>query len=94
MKKVEVEIYSDTSNNAVMKHPGRQFPGSLIQGDSLYTLYRMIERTSDYIDKNKYDEAQEGIDEVRELLLDRLNHYKQILKDHDIQLPFYEEKTD
>jgi hypothetical protein len=33
-----VEIYSDTTNAAVMRHPGRHFPGLLIQGDSLYGL--------------------------------------------------------
>ena len=27
-----VEIYSDESNMAVMRHPGRRFPGVLIQG--------------------------------------------------------------
>lgn len=33
-----VEIYSDLSNGAIMRHPGRRFPGVLIQGDSLYLL--------------------------------------------------------
>src|SRR5262245_1747536 len=34
----QVEIYSDVSNAAVMRHPGRRFPGVLVQGDTLYTL--------------------------------------------------------
>jgi hypothetical protein len=33
-----VEIYSDATNAAVMRHPGRKFPGVLIQGDTLHTL--------------------------------------------------------
>ncbi len=38
MRIEEVEIYSDETNYAVLKHPGRHFPGSLIQGDDLYHL--------------------------------------------------------
>ncbi|WP_425506589.1 DUF6959 family protein [Sphingomonas kyeonggiensis] len=37
-----IEIYSDATNAAVMRHPGRQFPGMLIQGDTLYSLSRSI----------------------------------------------------
>lgn len=43
MKRVEVEIYSDASNLAVMRHPGRRLPGSLIQGDSLLILVQEAE---------------------------------------------------
>jgi hypothetical protein len=33
-----VEIYSDETNAAVMRHPERAFPGYLMQGDTLYLL--------------------------------------------------------
>ena len=33
-----VEIYSDKTNAAVLRHPGRHFPGVLVQGDDLYAL--------------------------------------------------------
>ena len=33
MYQADVEIYADTSNYAMMRHPGRENPGSLIQGD-------------------------------------------------------------
>jgi hypothetical protein len=38
MKTELVEIYSDASNLAVIRHPNRRFPGVLIQGDSLFIL--------------------------------------------------------
>jgi hypothetical protein len=31
----EPEVLSDVSNNAVVRMPGRRFPGLVIQGDSL-----------------------------------------------------------
>jgi hypothetical protein len=38
MHSESVEIYSDATNAAVMRHPGRNFPGVLIQGDTLHSL--------------------------------------------------------
>lgn len=35
---VTVELLSDTINFVVLKTPGRNFPGMVIQGDSLATL--------------------------------------------------------
>lgn len=40
MRVEPVEIYSDATNAAVMRHPGRHVPGFLIQGDSLYPFKR------------------------------------------------------
>ena len=90
MKKEEVEIYSDTSNYAVMKHPGREYPGSLVQGDSLYSLCKMADEVSELINNKNISEAKEEIEELREILWERLNHYKQVLSEHKIELPFYE----
>jgi hypothetical protein len=38
MRVEPVEILSDRTNAAVMRHPGRRFPDVLVQGDTLYTL--------------------------------------------------------
>lgn len=40
MRKTPVEIYADTTNAAIMRHPDRHFPGVLVQGDTLYGLCR------------------------------------------------------
>ena len=93
MKKVEVEIYSDESNYAVMKHPERSFPGSLIQGDSLFILCSLVKDAKTLLESNKYNEAQDELEELTELLMERLEDYKSVLKEHNIELPFYEENT-
>ena len=43
MKKIEVEIYTDQGNNAVLRLPARRYPGLLIQGDSLRNLTETAE---------------------------------------------------
>ncbi|MCB1586654.1 MAG: hypothetical protein KDI59_10980 [Xanthomonadales bacterium] len=90
MKKEEVEIYSDASNIAVMRHPGREFPGSLIQGDSLYSLLQNIKEAKQEIDNGDSGEASEILNDVIENLTFRLEHYKKVLKEHGRDLPFVE----
>ena len=43
MRIEEVEIFSDKTNSAVMRHPDRAFPGVLLQGDSLYILCKQAD---------------------------------------------------
>lgn len=85
-----VEIYSDATNNAVMRHPGRRFPGVLVQGDSLYSMCK----TADDICRAARGALAEGnynvLNQLRNGLWDRLNHYKQVLAEHKIELPFAE----
>lgn len=38
MREDKVEILSDTTNAAIMRHLGRRFPGVLIQGDQYKTV--------------------------------------------------------
>ncbi|MFI6277329.1 DUF6959 family protein [Streptomyces sp. NPDC050988] len=38
MERVEAELFTDGGNDAVVRLPGRRFPGVPIQGDSLHIL--------------------------------------------------------
>jgi len=83
-----VENYSDASNAAIMRHPGRRFPGFLFQGDSLYSLCSLADEVCASIGR-----AAPGFDEANELrnrLRSALNHYKSTLDKHGIPLPFSE----
>ncbi|HIC82332.1 MAG TPA: hypothetical protein EYH07_08775 [Kiloniellaceae bacterium] len=90
MRKEEVEIYSDASNFAIMRHPGRRFPGSLIQGDSLSILSGNAELACRLLREGNTAAALEAMEEVRESLQTRLTHYKEVLVKHEMPLPFRE----
>jgi hypothetical protein len=81
MKVESVEIYSDATNMAVVKHPGRAYPGVLVQGD---TLHSMVASLGDCLP----DEAAGRLQEVAERLEDMLTHYRSVLAANQIQLPF------
>lgn len=90
MYKADVEIYADSSNYAVMRHPGRNFPGALIQGDSLSILCRSADSVRRELENGEIEEAQEELDYLREMLWGLLLHYEQILKEHKLPLPYTE----
>ena len=88
MYTAKVEIYDDTSNYAVLKHPSRLFPGSLIQGDSIYALCIDLDKLCEELKKESYAEALDIAKEIRDDMWVRLNHYQGVLEKHEIPLPF------
>jgi Xaa-Pro aminopeptidase len=90
MRKESVEIYSDETNRAVMRHPGRKFPGVLVQGDTLYSLCKSADEACEAARKAHCNEASEVLNAVRNQLWSLVNHYKSVLHEHGFQLPFSE----
>ncbi len=88
MKIEEVEIYSDKTNLAVMKHPRRNYPGSLIQGDSLYILCTDLDEAIEDLKQKNYDDAYYCLNEIRNGLWERLNNYIEVLTEHGMDVPF------
>jgi hypothetical protein len=86
----QVEIYSDAANAAVMRHPGRRFPGVLIQGDSLHVLCHQADSISVDARSRLNEESFEELEELRNALWGLLSHYKAVLGEHGIPLPFSE----
>ena len=86
MRIEKVEIYSDATNAAVMRCPGRKFPGLLLQGDTLNALKRDLEQIVSQEDCSAKiaEEIGEIVDRIRELD----THYKRVFADHGLSLPF------
>lgn len=83
-----IEIYSDQSNAAIMRHPDRHFPGVLVQGDTLHTLCVRADEACKLIGRGS--SAYEEANDLRNRLWEFLNHYKGVLNAHGIPLPFNE----
>jgi len=89
MRLEQVEIYSDATNAAVLRHPGRRYPGCLIQGDSLFALVQTLRSVQDESGRLTED-ASAGLTEVAERLGEFLEHYRAVLAQHDVELPFHD----
>jgi hypothetical protein len=90
MRTESVEIYSDSTNAAVVRHPGRKFPGVLVQGDTLHSLCVSADSACAQARGVMGDEGFEELNELRNQLWSLLIHYKAVLGEHDIRLPFSE----
>ncbi len=85
----QVEILSDAPNAVVLRHPGRKFPGVLVQGDTLHTLVTTLQAVQEQSTILPKQQA-EALGEALELLTELLSHYKVVLSAHDIKVPFNE----
>lgn len=84
-----VVVYSTDSNYAVIKPPGRSFPGAVIQGDSLAVLCDHALSVVSHVE-NGDTSSEDFLGEVEELtnsLIGRLLHYQAVLNAHEIRRP-------
>jgi hypothetical protein len=88
MERKELEVFSEQTNYAIVRMPGRNFPGCVIQGDSLSILLRDAERASVLASATGNSELIDEIESLRESLADRLQHYASVLTAHGMGLPF------
>jgi len=87
MERVEVELFTDGSNNAVIRMPGRQFPGVLIQGDSLASLRSDVAEIRDACLAGDATEAVEAAEFLLEDLDAILLRYTDALERHNLRKP-------
>ena len=77
-----VEIWSDAANSAVMRHPARETPGVLVQGDSLAKLCasadQLIGSSWGVLSEDDFD----TLSGLRDQLRGYLNQYKAALAAH------------
>jgi hypothetical protein len=88
MKIEPVEILSEAPNIPVLRIPGRKFPGSLVQGDSLSILVQEAQELLSFVQVTGNEEAITVARDHLEKLQDRLEHYEKVLCAHGIELPY------
>jgi hypothetical protein len=86
MRTETVEVYSDITNVAIIRLPGRQFPGMLIQGDALHNLSSMA--ADALAGAEPQSDHWHDIKELADQLQSRVSYYAQILREHGMELPF------
>lgn len=90
MQREEIEVYSCDSNYAIVTPPGRNFPGCVIQGDSLSVLCRLTLGLVKAVKQDRADteEFRSDLEDLNNALVGRLLHYQQVLAAHGLELPY------
>jgi hypothetical protein len=70
MPQIEVDLLTDQGNNAVIRLPGRTYPGIVVQGDTLSILLDNLQEVKALIITAQSKDAIEALNDVIEDLLD------------------------
>ena len=86
---IEVELLSGQPNAAVLRLPLRQYPGILLQGDSLYIIHGMVEEALDAAKAGSpRDDLVDLPSELDSLVSGYVQAYERTLKNHGKPLPY------
>lgn len=85
-----LEVYARDSNYAIIKPPGRNYPGCVIQGDSLSILCESATQIAKAVKHGdtKSEDFLDNVESLNNALIGRLLHYQQVLAAHGISLPY------
>ena len=89
MERKELEVFSDLSNYAIVRMPGRNYPGCVVQGDSLSVLLGSVERAHSLALEMGNSELIDELASLKESLEERLMHYEQVIKGHGFDFPYF-----
>ena len=88
MKRVEMDVLSETINCPVIHFAGRQFPGVLIQGDSLLILLGLAKEREEMTIEIDNEELEATIQTLKEKLSGYVGEYEAAMKVRGRELPY------
>jgi hypothetical protein len=83
-----VEVLSQAINRPVLRMPGRAFPGILIQGDTLSSLYALARMAHDRAERHDDAELADLTGQMMDELADIIQEYEHVLVYHNRPLPY------
>ena len=84
----DVKLLSRPVNFAVVQLPGRQFPGVVVQGDTLHSLVQRVDELLQLLRSGDVDELSAGISYISEQLTEAKTHYEIVCAGLGIRLPY------
>lgn len=84
----KIEVLDETSNAVVAKISDREFPGVLLQGDTLRILFNDLVELREEVDAKDLEAVGDIADSLKEQLGVLLTHYERVLERHGMRLPY------
>lgn len=85
---LQAELLSPPSNYAVVQLPQRNYPGVVMQGDSLHILKSQAQRMGRLLAAMDLEELADEIEYLTEQLTEVQNHYERVCAERNISLPY------
>src|SRR5215468_8888806 len=93
MRRSDILLLSDETNAVVLRLPERKFPGVLIQGDTLWTVYQHASEVYGRLRAEAQTELAWSAFVVVERLYACLTAYERALASQSIELPYARQVT-
>jgi len=88
MNRQELEVYSDKTNQAIVRMPNRTFPGIVLQGDSLSCIFWKAMAILEELDSGDLAMARQDALSLAEGIQSDIEHYEQVLGQQGVDLPY------
>lgn len=89
MAEARVSVLEAASNCPVVQLSERRYPGMIIQGDTLFSFFRLAQRARECFAAGRGDEAADYAEQLEDALGDLLAFYESVLEKHDLSLPYF-----
>ncbi len=83
-----VELFGPPKNFAVVQMVGRNFPGVVVQGDTLHSLVKQLLEMQNLLKIGDLEELAGEIESMREELAEALCNYEIVCLERNIELPY------
>lgn len=84
----EVDLLSPPANFAVVQLRERKFPGVVVQGDTLRSIQKQVERMGKLLRSRDLSELEAEIDELNLVLTEAVVHFERICAERGLDLPY------
>lgn len=84
----QIEVLDEASNAVVARHVDREFPGILLQGDTLKILLDDLVELREEVDAKDFEAVGDIADSLKEQLEVLLAHYEKVLTQNGMSLPY------
>jgi hypothetical protein len=88
MEYMELEVYSQSINRAVVKMPSQSFPGLLLQGETLASLLKLAKTVQEKLQNTSDRELVDSSGELVETIQKLVYHFESTLNRNNIPLPY------
>ncbi|MBN6033359.1 hypothetical protein [Amycolatopsis sp. 195334CR] len=89
MSKVDVNLISRQGNEALVKLSDRQYPGLLVQGDSLKILADTIAEAVDAAQLGNLEDVSYVTRELMEKIGSMMKNYEDMMSSNGLKLPYF-----
>lgn len=88
MKRIELDVITENTNAAVVRMPGRRFPGIVLQGDSLNYLRVLSVDLKRRLASFDDEDLANTVEELEALLQGYARAYEAALEREGVELPY------